>query len=500
MGMRGKGLLLFAAFSFFVAMSIVNICRKPPYVGGDAAQYIIIAKSLSQGQGFRMVNYPSAPGARIAPLLPLVLAAVYKLCGENIFCFRLIIFCFGLGTAVVFYRLFAARLQYETTDVFFLLSLFLSRLFFVYNFRILTDVPFMFLAGLSFLFFKKYQDSDSVVNKYGILTLLFSLFTYFCRYIGVLVLLAIVAALLADRKRLSRKKVLFLCLLFLPLPLAWEIRNLAVKTSYSSSFMKQFSYIDWYKPYLGTILQNPFLFFSRVWNNLVFYSLLLGGNFLFSFLGIKLPLVVRCLFSALIVGMLIKGILAEENVWRNSVLIFSVLYFISILAWPFREDGRYFLPLLPFTAVCIWRGVEVTFRKRIKTIYAVLSVFMLTRAVFAYSAVSGVFPYYHNVSPAVRNFFYINKWLERNIPAGKIIASRKPRITYFYSGHKSMAYPFSKDPALIWRFLERHRIKYLIVDNFSRETYLYIAPFLQKYRARLKLIYRIGNTGLFRIE
>jgi len=45
---------------FFWVLAIYSIPPEFIDLGGDSAQYIILAESLAQGKSLRMLNYPSA--------------------------------------------------------------------------------------------------------------------------------------------------------------------------------------------------------------------------------------------------------------------------------------------------------------------------------------------------------------------------------------------------------------------------------------------------------
>lgn len=106
---------------------------------------------------------------------------------------------------------------------------------------------------------------------------------------------------------------------------------------------------------------------------------------------------------------------------------------------------------------------------------------------------------YENLNQPFKNFVSLHIWIERNLPGQELIISRKPTVTYFFTNHKSMGYPFALSPDEVWQALSKHNAKYIIVDEFSKETYYYLSPFLYKYKNRLTLLYRIGDTGLFKI-
>ena len=106
---------------------------------------------------------------------------------------------------------------------------------------------------------------------------------------------------------------------------------------------------------------------------------------------------------------------------------------------------------------------------------------------------------YNDLPLAFKNFLSLNAWAKTHVSGEGIIISRKPTVTYFFTGHQALCYPFSPDPEEIWQDITTHNAKYLIVDEFSRETYVYLSPFLYRYKDKLTLLERVGSSGLFKI-
>jgi len=169
------------------------------------------------------------------------------------------------------------------------------------------------------------------------------------------------------------------------------------------------------------------------------------------------------------------------------------------LIWPFREDGRYFLPLVPLTVFYFLVAFDKFLQlfKKSKHLFCETIIILIILNLVSLPVKKQSFqmlPYYF------RNFISINRWTAKNIPPTGVIFSRKPTVTYFYTNHKSIVYPFTLNSDKIWQEAKNNNVKYIIVDGFSRETHHYLGPFLYKYKAKLKLLHRIGNTGVFEIE
>ena len=91
---RGRDwIVLCIAASLTLAAALIAIDPLPVGVFYDDAQYVILAKALASGQGYRFVNLPGAPAAtHFPPGYPLLLALLWKLSPsfpENVTLFKL---------------------------------------------------------------------------------------------------------------------------------------------------------------------------------------------------------------------------------------------------------------------------------------------------------------------------------------------------------------------------------------------------------------------------
>ena len=472
------------AFFAFISKDYISL-------GGDSYQYIILTRSLAKGIGYHAVNYPSSPFfSHYPPLFPSLLVPAVFL-GNDFLSFKIVVALAGFAAIGVIFLFFSQTAKLSQAAIISLLVV-TNPYFLHYALsEILSDVPFLAFSFVAIFFTYIYLKDKEVFTRSGFLTIFFLSAAFFTRYIGIVLVISAMLSIFLYSKENKYKKLIFVSMPVVCLILMWAL--MIILHPHPSSSAGIFD-LDPYAASAGTIFQHPFLFLKRLWNN-VFYYLDMFSIILFP-LRYKLSTLGIALLKSLVVFSLSAGLLLNRRKTTSFLNWYFLLYLLIILFWPYQEGVRFLIPLLPL----IYFYISLFASQYIKSLSfkVILLVLLLSANATSLSVARPLS--FGRLPSAAKNFFVINIWARDSLPSSAVILSRKPRITYFYSGHKSMAYPFLKDPALIWRFLERHRIKYLIVDNFSRETYLYIAPFLQKYRAKLKLIYRIGNTGLFRIE
>ena len=183
---------------------------------------------------------------------------------------------------------------------------------------------------------------------------------------------------------------------------------------------------------------------------------------------------------------------------------YFLIYFLFLSLANHRITGggiRYLVPILPFVFFYFFVTLRelflFIFKK--KHVYFFFSI-MILDLVFNLSLLHLRRPSYGTLPPSWRNFIAIHRWINENIEDKKsIIVSRKYTFTSFFTGHKSIIYPYTFDVERIKEEIKKYKAKYIIIDSFSWQTKVYLLPFIYKYRKNLKLLYRIGNTGIVEV-
>ncbi len=465
-------------------------------LGGDSAQYIILAESVINGRGLSLINYPKSPPSAFSPLFSILLVPFVYFFGRDFFLMHMLVVGFAYFSLFFFYRMFKQAAG-EKIAFFSITLLVLNRLFFSYTFRILTDIPFIFFCSFTLYFIEKYKQKSNIFTQEGLLVAVGLILTYLCRYIGMILFLVILFDFLRekDKRKIQLKKVLFLASLFLPVVLLWMVRCANINNPYIVPFSKQFLLVDYYRPYLGLITQRPFLLFSRILHNINFYFYLTGG-ILFSPFSKRISFwFFKDVVYFLGIIIILLGVRNELKEKRYLLAVFLVVYISLLLLWPFCEDGRYLLPVVPLIIFYFLRGIVSLWSllKGSKYLFYVCLTIIMGLSFFSISLKKHS---YGELPSSLRNFIEVHKWIKDNLSPKFIIASRKPTITYFYTMHKAITYPFVPIPRIFWEEIKRHNVQYIIVDEFSPESYYYLLPFIREYRSKLKLLHRVGNTGV----
>ena len=468
--------------------------------GGDASQYIILAENLASGRGYILTNYPSHPFClQYPPLFPLFLAPIVFVFGRNFFLMHLLVATFGFFSLFLIYKI----IKKYTSSLLALTVIILSvsnYVFVYYAFKkILSDIPFFLFFSLSIFAADKYSEDQNSLGPKAFLFFTAIILGYFCRYVGLIVFLGMAVFFLFQRQY---KKLSFTLLTFGFFFALWNIHALFVHDPFTPSHWRNLLLINYYMPEKGTILSHPVYILWRFIDGLNYYFYIIRNVLMPLSLGSgKLGefLLVYLLSALVILGFIFR--FSQDKKYPLPYCFFAYFAMLTLINSPIGGEGlRYILPLIPFLYFYLIAFFQhlfpFSFKKRSGGVLLLTIIFLLINI----NALSLKRSSFSDLPLSIQNFIKLNRWIEKNIPSADIIISRKPRLTFFYSAHKSICYPFSRNPDKIWNFIKKNEVRFIIVDNVSKETYLYILPFLVKYGSHFREIARSGHNWLLQLK
>ena len=462
-------------------------------LGGDSAQYIILAQNIVQGGGYRAVNYPQGGFFyHYPPVFPWLLSGPIYFWGENIYLMHFLVVLLGYLSLFFIYRIFR---EYTTGGKAFLGTAFLAAnvLFILYSTKhILSDVPYLFMSSVTLFFAVRYFKTEKALNSTGFFTLIALLLSYFTRYIGTTLFLGLIFLFIINRGK--GKKAVFISAGFI-IPFAlWQILGRILNPESFAAYSKQFYLIDPYRPYLGTIFSHPGYLMLRFIEG-VNYFYKTAGAVLFPFFARGKFLLYEVVFSIVLFGYWLK-------LRQDKTCVFSyyfICYIFLIIIWPYREVDRFILPILPFIYFYFLIGLDkiifFLFKNASRPIFYVTVAAMLILNILNLSSRdwTGKLP------ESARDFIAMHHWIKENTNKDAVLVSRKPTVSYFYTKHKSVVYLFTPDADKIWQDFLKNNVRYIIADNFSKAAYYYLLPVINKYKDRLKLLHKEGGVCLFEV-
>lgn len=495
---RRNAFLVWFILSFlYIIITILNISAYFVDIGGDSAQYIILAENLAKARGYRMTNYPTDPFCtHYPPLFPLLLSAIIYFFGRNYYLMLSLNAVLAYFALILFYKILRKYSRPQLCILVILLLIF-NWVFVLYSAkRILSEIAYFFLSCFTLYAGSKYYEActKAKIVISGIFFTLGLILSYFCRYIGISLFVAMVIFFLSGKKK---RRIIIPAISFLFLFLIWNLATINVENPYLKSHWQTFLLVDNYNPALGTIIENPRYILYRLIDGLDYYSQVIGIS-IFKYLAEKsnfLSIILILTFFLL----LIMGFYRNMKINRDCIFNYYFLsYFLVIIMANHRvfgEGTRYLLPIMGFILFYVLSFLEQFLHGKRRKLYFLIISFLLLIQI-------PVLPHHriglNNISIPLQNFFKINYWAAANIAPDAIILSRKPTITSLITGNDSLCYKFSK-PDEIWKQIVEENIEYIIADEFSPQAFQYLLPFLMKYSQSLKLIHYIGATALFKV-
>lgn len=328
-------------------------------VDPDSAAYMGLAQSMMAGGGY---TFEDVPHTKYPPLFPLLLAAAGRIGGVEAYglmqymilgfwmllCGLVFLLYSGTGLGTSRFKMAGVPKTRLTGLVFALLTAAsIYMLQYAVDF-LRTEVVFTFFSLAAVLVALHALEKDK--PRMGLIAAFALLFqaAYFTRIAGVTLAGAMLLSLLARREpRAGRPLIAALVLLCAVGPAAWMIRNQTVATDASTTYLSEFT-----QRYALDLSKNRDLEMERI--ELTGFLARIGGNiqvfvescskmFLNSNKGSARS------FLWLTAGVLFfYGMLVCLVRRRSFVDYYCLLYLALYWIWPFNQQQRFYLPLLPF--------------------------------------------------------------------------------------------------------------------------------------------------------
>ncbi len=253
--------LLFLAILFLYLFVGITHFQEETSTIGDNAEFLVLAKALADGEGYRAINFPSpTKHTKYPPAFPLILAVLYPFFKLNFMGYKIVIFLLSLFILLIIFLWPEEHLHrvYLATLLFTALNLKIHE----YNSLILSEIPFLLSAMAGIYFFRMFEVKQK--SYYFILSLISIILAFYIRSIGITLFLALILVLL--KKRNTKYLLYTLCCAFLVIA-AWQMW---VSAAGGSSYLKQLWMSNPYSPELGLISVQD-LFTRRLAGNLQLY-------------------------------------------------------------------------------------------------------------------------------------------------------------------------------------------------------------------------------------
>ena len=415
----------------------------------DDGIYLITAKAMAQGDGYRLIHLPDSPLQTKYPILyPAILAVIWKiypLFPSNLFLMQWISLLFGAVTSGLAY-LYLFRFGYcSRTLSAAAVSLCATSPFYLFLCTsCLSEIPFAFCLILAMWALEKHLETPFSSKNAQFLIGVFLALPFLFRSIGIVSLFAVL--ILAFRnKKIMYWPIIGAASTSFPY-IAWLLM-FSNRTSASSSYMTYTNYVNWWQNngihFLDRVLiSNSFVicFGSSPISQSSYLSTLDSLSLIAVLLGLAgLIMIIRQLFQWKVLPIIISGYLAIVIIWP----------------WP---PQRFLIPILPFllvysiTAVV---GISKCLPQAFRYVGFVLLGILLTanaNAVLKDISVSRDNHYpAHMFKPrgVVSNWSHYEEmfqWIKRHSNPDDLFATGMDPMLYLYT-ERSVIRPFAEKPA-----------------------------------------------------
>jgi hypothetical protein len=428
--------LLLGSVAFAVAL--LTVTPWPVGVFQDDAIYVVLAKALATGEGFRMINLPGAPHAtHFPPAYPAFLALLWKLAPEfpdNIVVFKFANALFLAGVAALTYRY--ARMRFALGPAASATAAVIGSLSVVVLMvtGVVMSEPMYMCLVIPTLAAAERASEDGDLRWALVAGLLIGLLTL-VRSVGVFMLpAALVVMLLRKQWRCSAACLVGALVFIVP----WQMWISTYQAETPAPLVGKYgAYGSWladgYRAggwsFAGAVLAK-------------------NTNSLLGFLGyVTMPAVApwpRMISLGTVIGLLI---LAAVKYWRRApvTLVFLAGYGAVILAWPF-EPMRFALvwwPILSIlvvsAAVTIWSWRPTPTSSRIMRFAALACVAAITVGYGWYNGRGIREKWWLNIQSSMAGPAKpIAEWVARATRPEDVVITDHDLIVYLYTGRRGV--------------------------------------------------------------
>lgn len=470
------------------------------FMGGDNAAYLALARSLLDRHRYLSLWEPLVPPhTQYPPVFPGMIAIGLLLGMRSWVGIKLIVVACSTA-AVAFTYLWLRRRRRPGLALAVAGLIAVSPGVLTQSHIELSDVPFFAFAMVALWAFERLGRRDRVRFAVGVAAIVLANFT---RSAGLPLVLA-AFAWLAWRRRW--RQLAILAAVVLPLSFLWWLRG---HVTGGSAYVQLFWYVDPYRPASGTIGLGDL--FHRIFANERAY------------LGQALPVLLAEQISTLVVflsyAVALLGVFGWVMRLRRAQLaeLFFPLYIGLLFVWPEVWAGeRFLLPAYPLLLAYAGDGL-VRIVRRVRR-WAVAPAGILITSALALLAMPSIVAEAGAASicrdqfragdmaacldPSEAAFLEIALWARNGLPAGANVISRKPRIFYVYSGHRSHDIPTSSDPRQFLATLREQHTGYVVLDVIGGITREYVGPIVTAHPDAFCLLHATedGNAALLKLQ
>lgn len=504
--LSNKVLLLVLIFSLPIYLLSINTFQIGEYM--DDARYIVLAKSIAYGYGYKLINYPSAPLENACSFgYPLLLAPLILTFPHSFISLQLLSIIATLVSIIFFYLLIRKRLK--AIYVALIISMFaFNSLVVGASILVMSEAVFLMLILIAIYLIGKSVYNKHIASIDFISILAIVTMAFYVRMVGFTLVLA--GFIYYAIKRNFSRAILFI-IIIISLIVPWIYRNYnytgsVISTKYEREFFTVYDNEGNKEASLADLVE-------RTYDNFTYYASKGVGHAVLPLFGPKIqkflkniglsfiPSIVNIiLFSLIIIGWIYLFI-----VHKSLLEIFFPIYIIAVLLWNESFSSERFLyPAIPFLYYFLFVGIQMfnsalynyVFRKK-------LSVKFLLPAFCCFVILLNVGRDIQEILNPVRNritdISIGTTWIDKNTPSGITIMCKNPISRYLYVRRFTVGYPSKTNTRQILNQIGQEGIDYIIISpklqcprtkELDSYTAKYFLPTLLAHPDKFLRVYR----------
>ncbi len=498
----------FAVFAGLLAIHVTAASSEiGGNLGGDSVVYYLLAKAIAGGQGYVDLYLPANPPHTKFPFMfPLLLAPFHLFMEFPLYAMHLLVAVFNCAAAVIL-GAFTAKRMGRTAGIAFAILFGTMPIIYLKSLHLLSEPLYMFFVFLALLAFEKWTGDDTspeVSIKTPALIAVLGVLALFTRSAGVVLPAALFAGLWRRRKRLYIKNkavpaALIMIVVAALLAAPWLIRNMSAAGE-ATDYVGQFLAKDPYNLEAGTI--SAVDFGKRLLQNSAYYLPAFADG---AFSPSWTPNFLQSLWPLFII-LVVAGLVREIIAGHCAAELFLLFSLGIVLVWPFYE-ARFLVPVIPLACFYLIRGAtwpadKLLSPKKAAGVLAGVMALIITFQLYSLSALVKErfeedwmperpvkismedrevywrrpivnWSKYHyprqwsdekirNMKMVFTDYIIMNHILKELTPEKSVILSRKPMLTYFYSGRKAVPLHYSSESAEQKQYLLDNNVDYIV--------------------------------------
>lgn len=462
----------------------------------DDAHYIILAESLSSGQGYELINFPRPQIERaFPPGWPILLSPLTLLFPGNYSVLKLLSLGLWLASILLIYKLFSKRIVSPHLEIVTGLAA-LNPLLVGTSITVMSESAYLFFSLLALNVFDMWSEkSGNKKDWLVVLVAILAIYTQLIRTVGISLAIAFLVYYLLTRRWREAGITLGVFIAGVLLQTWINLRNggSVVSAGYQSQVFS------------GSIMDK----IGQMWSNVLgYFDKILAGSLIPIFgprvtdfwgtYGLaSLPTLVNVVILLLVVSGLVLSI-KKFHVMD----VYVAVYVIGILAFWNPDVGsvkaRFLIPILPFFYFYLVQGIawvaEKSARNRINYGRSVEA--LVIGGIALALLVRNVQDWQNPVMNQMTDISIGTNWIAKNAPSDSIVMVNEPVPAYVQVKRKTIGYP--KAGQDLESYLNNQGIDYIVVSpklQSPRSTALdettlnQIMPILNSQADKFKIVF-----------